>query len=88
MKLINNSKNSSSNPLQRLYSCDFNHENAYRNLPVVLKIHTESRQGLVNLRRFFPAIIDGGHWRKSTNDREGSWDRNNVRVLYNGKQNL
>jgi hypothetical protein len=77
MKLLTNSKRPSSNPLQRLRSGHFNHGNVYRNPPVILKYHfSGSRLGHVNLRGFLFHKMKGGHWRKSTNDREGSWYRN------------
>jgi hypothetical protein len=41
MKLLVNSKNPSSNPLQKQRF--FDPENAYRNPPLVLKYHTGSR---------------------------------------------
>jgi hypothetical protein len=38
--------------------------------------HTGSRPGRVQLCGFFAHPMRGGHWRKSTNGREGSWNRN------------
>ncbi len=76
LKLPTNSKNPSSNPLQMLWSGDYDHENAHRNQPVVLKYHTGNRLELVNLRRSFLHPVKGGQWRKSTNGGEGSWYRN------------
>jgi hypothetical protein len=62
----------SSNPFHRLWSGPLDPENAYRNLPVVLKYHTGSRRRL----GFFLHPIRCGHRRKSTNDREESQYRN------------
>jgi hypothetical protein len=38
IKLLTNSENQFSNPLERPYSGDFDPENAYRKPPVILKI--------------------------------------------------
>ncbi len=60
-----------------LFRCgDFDHENAYRNPPVVRKYHTESGLGHEQLRGFFLHPIRGGHRRKPAKDREGSKFRN------------
>jgi hypothetical protein len=49
VKLLANSKDPSIHNLQMLSSGNFDHENAYRNPLVVLKYHTGSRLGHVNL---------------------------------------
>jgi hypothetical protein len=72
MKLLSNTKNPSSNPLQRLQNGDFDPGTVYWNPPVVLKYYT----GHTQLGGFFLHPVRGGHWRKSTNDREGSRYRN------------
>jgi hypothetical protein len=43
---------------------------------VVLKNYTRSCIGHVILHGFFRHPVRGGHWRKWTNGREGSWCRN------------
>jgi hypothetical protein len=43
---------------------------------VVLKKHTGSRKGHVNLGEYFMHPMRGGHRRKFISDRDGSWYRN------------
>jgi hypothetical protein len=76
MNLFTYSKNLSVNPLRMLYRGDVYHKIAYRDPTLILKNHTRSRIGHVNLHGFFVHSKRGGHWRKSTNDREGSWYKN------------
>ncbi len=48
-----------------------------KNPPVVLKYHTsEAAIDHVHLGGFLLRLIRDEHWRKSTNDREGRWNRN------------
>ncbi len=64
--------------LQLLCSGDFDHENAYRNPPLVWNIITEATYiGHVQLPGFFQHTMRGGHWRKSTNDGDKCRYRNN-----------
>ena len=70
MKLLTNSKNPFSNPLQRSFSGHFDPENAYRNPPMILKTRTESRLCQVNFAYFAgnQSGIDTGENRPMTEE--------------------
>jgi hypothetical protein len=70
MELLTYSKNPSSDPLQKLWSGIYDHENTYRNPHVALKNHTGSRQGHVReFTRIFFCItwgVDTGEYQPMT----------------------
>jgi hypothetical protein len=55
-----------------LWSTDFDHENAYRNLPVVLKYHNGSRLEHLHLQRFFLHPMRNGENRPMTEREAGT----------------